>query len=221
MLKTLHKESRQKLANLIYIGLWKPKQYKQRCFLIKWIEVQKMELKNYIRSVKDFPQMGIDFKDIAPLLGDSKALNYTIDKLADMYSDKNIDRIGAFDARGFLFGPTVAYKMQVPFFPFRKAGKLPYTIIQQSYGLEYGNDTLEMHTDAIKKNENILLMDDLLATGGTMKAGCKMVEWRYRYGSRFHPRLASGIFTANGICYGRFAADCHERNGRYVWKNGC
>lgn len=135
-----------------------------------------MKLENYIRSVKDFPKSGIDFKDIAPLLGDSKALNYTIDKLADMYSDKKIDRIGAFDARGFLFGPAVAYKMQVPFFPFRKAGKLPYDTISQSYGLEYGNDTIEMHTDAIKKNENILLMDDLLATGGTMKAGCRMVE---------------------------------------------
>ena len=134
-----------------------------------------MELKNYIRSVKDFPKQGIDFKDISPLLGDSKALNYTIDKLAEMYSAENIDKIGAFDARGFLFGPAVAYMMEIPFFQLRKAGKLPYSTVQKSYGLEYGSDTIEVHTDAIQEGERVLLIDDLLATGGTMKAGCELI----------------------------------------------
>lgn len=135
-----------------------------------------MELERYVRSVPDFPKPGIDFKDITPLLGDACALRYTIDTLAQMYSGKEIDRVGAMDARGFLFGPAIAYQLGVPFFPIRKAGKLPYDTLEESYGLEYGSDAVEVHTDALNKGDKVLLIDDLLATGGTMKAGCNLVE---------------------------------------------
>ncbi len=135
-----------------------------------------MELKSYIRDVKDFPKEGICFKDISPLLGNPKAFNSCIDQLIEVYADKQIDKIGAFDARGFLFGSVMAYRMNKPFFPIRKKGKLPYETVEQSYGLEYGKDTVEMHTDAVAKGERVLLVDDLLATGGTMKAGAQLVE---------------------------------------------
>lgn len=135
-----------------------------------------MELENYIRSVPDFPKSGIDFKDISPLLADPGALDYTIDALADLYDYEQIDRVAAFDARGFIFGALLAIRMKKPFIPIRKAGKLPYDTVSQSYGLEYGKDTIEMHTDALQPKDNILLIDDLLATGGTMKVGCELVE---------------------------------------------
>jgi adenine phosphoribosyltransferase len=140
------------------------------------MKAEKSNLEDYIRTVKDFPKEGIDFKDITPLLGNAQAFHYTIDLLAKHYQNKLIDKIGAFDARGFLFGSVLAYKMNLPFFPIRKKGKLPYDVISQKYGLEYGTDEVEIHADAVLKNERVLLVDDVLATGGTMKAGCKLVE---------------------------------------------
>ena len=135
-----------------------------------------MRLEEHVRSVMDFPKEGIDFKDITPMFEDPVVFAYTIDQMCEMYSDKKIDRIGAFDARGFLFGPTMAYRMDVPFFPIRKKGKLPYETVSESYGLEYGKDCVELHVDAVKPGDKVLLIDDLLATGGTMKAGCNLVD---------------------------------------------
>lgn len=133
-----------------------------------------MKLEDYIRNIPDFPKPGIQFKDISPLLLNPGAFAYCIDAIASNW--KEVDTIGGFDARGFIFGAPLAYKLGKPFFPLRKAGKLPYSTIQQDYGLEYGKSTLEVHLDAIRKGDKVLLVDDLLATGGTMKAGCDLVE---------------------------------------------
>lgn len=135
-----------------------------------------MTLEKYIRDVNDFPKKGILFKDIVPMLNDSDGLRYAVDAMIEQVSDLNFDRIGAFDARGFLFATPMGYVMNKPMFPIRKAGKLPFNCIGESYGLEYGNDVVEIQVDSVKKGEKVLLVDDLLATGGTMKAGCNLVE---------------------------------------------
>jgi adenine phosphoribosyltransferase len=133
-------------------------------------------LKNYIRDINDFPKKGVMFRDITTMFENPASFIACIDQLIDACSKVKFDKIGAFDARGFPFAAAVAYKLGVPFFPIRKAGKLPFTTIKQEYDLEYGSATIEIHTDSVKKRENILLMDDLLATGGTMHAGCKLVN---------------------------------------------
>jgi adenine phosphoribosyltransferase len=135
-----------------------------------------MKLEDHIRTIPDYPKSGIQFKDITTLLQDPQAFAYCIDALAEQWQDKQIDAIGMFDARGFVFGAPLAYKLGKPSFPLRKAGKLPYSTIEQSYALEYGSATIAVHTDAIKPGYRVLLVDDLLATGGTMKAGCELVE---------------------------------------------
>src|SRR3989338_10376513 len=106
-----------------------------------------MRLEDYIRTIPDFPKSGIMFKDISPLLGNVEAFKKCIDEISRIYTKTNIDKIAAFDARGFIFGAPLAYKLGKPFFPLRKAGKLPYSTIQQSYGLEYGQSVLEIHAD--------------------------------------------------------------------------
>lgn len=133
-------------------------------------------LKELIRDVPDFPKKGIVFRDITPLFQDPKGLRDTIEKLSGHYKDKKIDIVVGAEARGFLLAPTVAFNLGAGFVPVRKPGKLPYHKISMSYALEYGTDTLEMHKDSIKKGQQVLLVDDLLATGGTMAACCKMVE---------------------------------------------
>ncbi|MDO8556028.1 MAG: adenine phosphoribosyltransferase [Nanoarchaeota archaeon] len=133
-------------------------------------------LETYIRPIEDFPKQGILFQDITPLLNNAQAFATAIDELVALTQDIPFDKIGAFDARGFLFGPTMAYATRKPFFPLRKPGKLPYTTITEDYGLEYGTNTLAIHIDAIHRGERILLVDDVLATGGTMQAGCKLVK---------------------------------------------
>ncbi len=135
-----------------------------------------MDLNNYIRTIQDFPKKGIMFKDISPLVGNPKALNFAIDKIVEMNDFSKIDKIGGFDARGFLFGPLLSIKTGKTFFMIRKKGKLPGKCISESYGLEYGEDAIEIQEDAIEKGDRILLIDDLLATGGTAKAGCNLVE---------------------------------------------
>ena len=133
-----------------------------------------MNLENYIRDIPDFPQEGIIFKDISPLLSDPLAFSESIDLLV-----KNIDNIDVIvwlDARGFIFGWALAYKLWLPFVPVRKKWKLPYDTISIDYDLEYGKNTFEIHTDAIKQWQKVVIIDDLLATGWTALAACKLVE---------------------------------------------
>ena len=134
-----------------------------------------VDLKNYIRDVQDFPKKGILFRDITPLLGDPRALKTAIDVLSESFGSESIEYVAAIDARGFIFGAAVARQLGVGFVPIRKKGKLPYKTESVNYDLEYGIDTLEIHTDAVKKGAGVLLIDDLLATGGTMAAACELV----------------------------------------------
>ncbi len=135
-----------------------------------------IELKDHIRDIQDFPKKGIIFKDITTLLGNKQAFKKVIDTFVERYRDKPIDKIVAADARGFIIGSVLAYELGAGFVPVRKKGKLPYKVIEASYDLEYGSDTLCMHEDAISKNESVLIVDDLLATGGTAKATCDLVR---------------------------------------------
>lgn len=131
--------------------------------------------RDYVRDVPDFPKPGILFKDITPLLGHPEAFRATIDRLAQAFSDQNIDAIAAAEARGFIFGAPLALALNVGFIPIRKPGKLPYATIATEYQLEYGHDKLEVHSDALKPGNRVLLLDDVLATGGTMRACCDLI----------------------------------------------
>ena len=135
-----------------------------------------MDLSAIIRNVPDFPKEGIQFKDITTLLQNGDAFRFVIDTWAERYATFEIDVIIGADARGFIFGGALAYALNKPFSLVRKKGKLPYDTIEQSYELEYGIDTLEMHIDAVEHGHKVLLVDDLLATGGTMEATAKLVE---------------------------------------------
>ncbi|OGS22067.1 MAG: adenine phosphoribosyltransferase [Elusimicrobia bacterium RIFOXYA2_FULL_39_19] len=135
-----------------------------------------MDIKKLIRDVPDFPKKGIIFKDITPLLKDKKAFSLSIDLLAKKYKNKRIDKIISMESRGFIFGSALAYKLKCGFVPVRKKGKLPWKTRSVSYDLEYGTDTLEIHQDAFSKGENILIVDDVLATGGTAKAVTSLVK---------------------------------------------
>jgi len=129
-----------------------------------------------MRSIPDWPKKGILFRDITPLLANKKAFSAAIETISDRYKDKKIDYVAAVEARGFIFGAAVAARLGVGFVPIRKKGKLPYKTESVTYDLEYGKDTLEMHIDAVKKDARVLMVDDLLATGGTMAAACKLIE---------------------------------------------
>lgn len=133
-----------------------------------------MNIEQYLRTVMDFPKEGIAFKDISPLLVNPLAFRQVVDEMSARWAD--YDTIAAFDARGFLFGSAMAYSTGKSLVMIRKKGKLPYDTITESYGLEYGTDTLEMHIDALGTGSRVLLVDDVLATGGTAKAGCTLVE---------------------------------------------
>ena len=135
-----------------------------------------MNLKDKIRVIEDFPKEGISFKDITTLLQDGEAFKFAIDKMAEHLREKNVDVVLGPEARGFIFGVPVAYALGVGFVPVRKKGKLPCETVSASYGLEYGNDVLEIHKDAIKKGQRVAIVDDLLATGGTIEAVTKLVE---------------------------------------------
>lgn len=134
------------------------------------------ELKSYVRDIPDFPKKGIIFKDITTLLKDKLAFRQAVDRIADEFKDKKIDLVISVEARGFIFGSAVAYKLGTGVVPVRKKGKLPYKTYSASYGLEYGSDTLEIHQDALKKGDRVLIVDDLLATGGTTRAVADLVE---------------------------------------------
>src|SRR5262245_43570421 len=130
----------------------------------------------YIRSIPDFPKPGILFKDITPLLADPRAFQEAIDLLCGHYSDRRVDAVAAAEARGFLFAAPMALQMNRPLIPLRKPGKLPYRTHALQYDLEYGSAELQVHIDGVVAGHRVLLVDDLLATGGTMKAGCKLIE---------------------------------------------
>jgi adenine phosphoribosyltransferase len=134
------------------------------------------EIKNAIRDVPDFPKPGILFKDITPVLSDARLFRMAVDVLADRHARDRIDKVCAVEARGFMFGAGVAYKLGVGIVPVRKKGKLPYKTREASYALEYGTATLQIHDDAVRPGERVLVIDDLLATGGTAEATARLVE---------------------------------------------
>ena len=133
-------------------------------------------LKNKIRDIPDFPIPGIIFKDITPLVKDPAALKLAMHQLMQPFLGKDITAVAGMEARGFIFGSLVAWEMGLPFIPLRKPGKLPYDVQSVSYDLEYGSATLEAHSDAFENADRVLLIDDLLATGGTAKASCELIE---------------------------------------------
>ncbi|SIS87686.1 adenine phosphoribosyltransferase [Zobellia uliginosa] len=135
-----------------------------------------MDLKTFIRDIDDFPRQGVVFKDITPLLANAKAIRYTLDKLVEMVGVYGVDKVVGMESRGFFFGPLLAQRLNAGFVPVRKPNKLPSEKISQTYDLEYGTDTLDMHSDAILAGEKVLVHDDVLATGGTARATCNLVE---------------------------------------------
>ena len=134
------------------------------------------QLKSKVRDIPDFPKPGIVFKDITPLLADVTSFQTVIDTLAKRYSDKSIDAVVGIDARGFIFGGALAYRIDAGFIPVRKFGKLPHQTHHVEYALEYGTDKIEMHIDAIGPKHRVVMIDDLLATGGTAQAACELIE---------------------------------------------
>lgn len=133
-------------------------------------------LAEHIRSIPDFPKPGILFRDITPLLANPAALREAVDRLAGHFRARKVEVVAAAEARGFLFAAPLALELQAGLVPIRKKGKLPFATISYTYDLEYGSDTVQMHVDAIRPGANVLLVDDLLATGGTMEACCRLVE---------------------------------------------
>lgn len=134
------------------------------------------DIEKFIVSVPDFPHKGIEFFDITPLMANPEAYRYTIEKMAELVTQTNPTKIMAAESRGFFFGPAIALKLGLPFVPIRKKGKLPRETIDVEYDLEYGKDTLCVHSDDIGKSDRLVVLDDILATGGTAEAMCKMAE---------------------------------------------
>ena len=135
-----------------------------------------MPIKSRIRTVPHYPKSGVMFRDITTLLKDATGLQLTVKSLADHYRNQAIDRVAGIEARGFILGAAVAYELGLGFIPVRKKGKLPAEVVGQDYSLEYGTDRIEIHTDAIANGESILLIDDLIATGGTASAACALIQ---------------------------------------------
>jgi len=135
-----------------------------------------MNLKAYIRDIPDFPKPGILFKDITPLLQSTTAFAHVMDSLVQYYQNRTVDAVLAIEARGFFFGAGLALRLKKPLVPIRKHGKLPYETRSVTYALEYGSDTVEIHRDGVESGQKVIIVDDLLATGGTMAAACRLVE---------------------------------------------
>ena len=133
-------------------------------------------IRAHIRTVPDWPAPGVQFRDITPLLSTPRVFRVLIDEFVHRYFDVQPDAVAGLDARGFIIGSVVAYELNIGFVPIRKKGKLPFTTVQESYELEYGSATVEMHTDAVKPGDRVVLIDDLIATGGTMMAGRRLLE---------------------------------------------
>lgn len=135
-----------------------------------------MDIKSVIRTIPDYPKPGIMFRDVTTLFGNARAFRTTVDQLVQPYAGTRIDKVVGIEARGFILAGAVAHQLSVGFVPVRKKGKLPWRTISQTYDLEYGTDTVEIHEDAVARGENVLLVDDLIATGGTAEAAIKLVE---------------------------------------------
>ncbi len=135
-----------------------------------------MDLRSRIRSIPDFPKKGIVFRDITTLLNDPRAYEHSIDQFCSHFAKHKITKVGVIESRGFIFGGPIALQLGVGIIPIRKQGKLPWDTVRQTYKLEYGTDSLEIHKDAVGKRDRVLIIDDLLATGGTAKASVKLVE---------------------------------------------
>ncbi len=135
-----------------------------------------MDLKEFVRDIPDFPQKGVMFRDITTLIKEPAAFKYVIDSIVNRYRNAKIDKVVSIEARGYIFGGAIAYNLNCGIVPVRKLGKLPAETVRMEYDLEYGKSIIEIHKDAIEKGENVLLFDDVLATGGTMLAACKLVE---------------------------------------------
>jgi adenine phosphoribosyltransferase len=133
-------------------------------------------IKSHIRTVPDWPEPGVMFRDITPLLSNPKVFRVLIDQFVHRYFDTRANVVAGLDARGFIIGSVVAYELNLGFVPIRKKGKLPYTTVEETYELEYGSATVEMHTDAVQPGDRVVLIDDLIATGGTMMAGKRLLE---------------------------------------------
>ena len=146
-----------------------------------------MNIKEKIRVVNDFPKPGIQFYDITTLINDAQAYRETIDEMALIAKKYDPEVVVALEARGFFFGTTLAYQLGIPFVPLRKKGKLPYETYEETYPLEYGNATMAIHTDAMKEGKNVLIVDDILATGGSMAAAINLVN-------HFHPKSIHLLF---------------------------
>ena len=161
-----------------------------------------MDLKELVRNIPDFPKEGILFRDITPLIGDAEGFEALIDRMADSLRGQKIDVVVGPEARGFIFGATLAHALHAGFVPARKPGKLPYQTIGYQYGLEYGTDELQIHADAIRPGQRVAIVDDLLATGGTALACAKLVE------------------QAGGVVVGfTFAIELCDLNGRETLKD--
>ena len=135
-----------------------------------------VEVQHLIRDVPDFPERGIIFKDISPLLANGPALEMVIEAMAKPYTDSKVEQVVGIESRGFIFGMGIALSLGCGFIPVRKLGKLPYKTVSQSYDLEYGTDTVEIHVDALESGQRVLVVDDVLATGGTMQATCQLLH---------------------------------------------
>ena len=134
------------------------------------------QLRSLIRDVPDFPEAGVLFRDITPLLGDARGLRAAVDALAAPFADNGVDLVAGIEARGFLLGPAVATRLGVGFVPMRKEGRLPRETVREEYQLEYGRAVIEVHKDALVAGDGVLVLDDVLATGGTARAACRLVE---------------------------------------------
>lgn len=135
-----------------------------------------MDFKDAIRTIPDYPKPGIMFRDITTLLGNPRAFRRAVDEMVQPYAGIRVDKVAGLEARGFILGGAVAHQLSTGFVPIRKKGKLPFTTLGEDYALEYGTDRVEIHTDAFKPGDNVLLVDDLIATGGTALAGIRLME---------------------------------------------